>query len=122
MTTERAGSVGAAPVLVVRAQGSDCTLLAGRSYRVGRDPNSDIVVDEPKVSWQHAILRLEHDRWLLEDVGSTNGTFVGPQRVRRVEITGTCQVRLGHHGSGPLVSCSDAAAPENPPTAGVRAG
>jgi ABC-type multidrug transport system ATPase subunit len=98
-------------VLVVRTQGSDRTLRAGRSYRVGRDPNSDIVVDEPKVSWQHAILRLEHDRWLLEDVGSTNGTFVGPQRVRRVEITGACQVRLGHPDSGPVVSCSIAAAP-----------
>src|ERR1022692_1691654 len=111
MTTERAGSSGAAPALVVRTQGSDCTLRAGPSYRVGRDPNSDIVVDEPKVSWQHAILRLEHDRWLLEDVGSTNGTFVGPQRVRRVEITGACQVRLGHPDSGPVVSCSIAAAP-----------
>src|ERR1022692_4938184 len=111
MTTERAGSSGAAPALVVRTQGSDCTLRAGPSYRVGRDPNSDIVVDEPKVSWQHAILRLEQDRWLLEDVGSTNGTFVGPQRVRRVEITGACQVRLGHPDSGPVVSCSIAAAP-----------
>src|ERR1022692_1469856 len=111
MTTERAGSSGAAPALVVRTQGSDCTLRAGQSYRVGRDPNSDIGVDEPKVSWQHAILRLEHDRWLLEDVGSTNGTFVGPQRVRRVEITGACQVRLGHPDSGPVVSCSIAAAP-----------
>ena len=110
MTVERALSAGA-PVLVVRTQGSDRTLRAGRSYRVGRDPNSDIVVDEPKVSWQHAILRLEHDRWLLEDVGSTNGTFVGPQRVRRVEITGACQVRLGHPDSGPVVSCSIAAAP-----------
>src|ERR1022692_2526101 len=121
MTTERAGSSGAAPALVVRTQGSDCTLRAGPSYRVGRDPNSDIVVDEPKVSWQHAILRLEHDRWLLEDVGSTNGTFVGPQSVQRVEITGACQVRLGHPDSGPVVSCSIAAAPGGHGTAAASA-
>src|ERR1039457_3126738 len=112
MTTERAGSVGAAPVLVVRAQGSDCTLLAGRSYRVGRDPNSDIVVDEPKVSWQHAILRLEGDQWLLEDAGSKNGTFVGPERVQRVEITDACEIRLGDPDFGPVLSCSTAPAPD----------
>src|ERR1035441_3076017 len=121
MTVERGVHSSTAPALVVRAQGSDRTLRAGPSYRVGRDPQSDIVVDEPRVSWRHAILRLEHDRWLLEDVGSTNGTFVGLQRVQRVDITGTCQVRLGHPGSGPLVSCSVAAAPENPATAVVPA-
>ena len=121
MTVERGVYSSTAPALVVRAQGSDRTLRAGPSYRVGRDPQSDIVVDEPRVSWRHAILRLEHDRWLLEDVGSTNGTFVGLQRVQRVDITGTCQVRLGHPGSGPLVSCSVAAAPENPATAVVPA-
>jgi ABC-type multidrug transport system ATPase subunit len=121
MTAERAVSAGAAPVLVVRTQGSDCTLRAGRTYRVGRDPQSDIVVDEPRVSWRHASLRLEHDRWLLEDVGSTNGTFAGPQRVQRVEITGACQVRLGHPDSGPVVSCSIAAAPGGHGTAAASA-
>jgi ABC-type multidrug transport system ATPase subunit len=80
---------------------------------MGRDPQSDLVVDEPRVSWLHATLRLEHDQWLLEDTGSTNGTFVGRQRVRRVEITGACQVRLGHPDSGPVVSCSFATAPDS---------
>jgi ABC-type multidrug transport system ATPase subunit len=101
---------GAVPALEVRAQGSDRTLRAGCSYRVGRDPRSDIVVDDSKVSWEHAILRVEGRQWLLEDAGSTNGTFVGAQRVQRVEITGACQARLGHPASGPVISCSIAAA------------
>jgi ABC transport system ATP-binding/permease protein len=84
---------------------------------MGRDPHSDIVVGDPKVSWRHATLRLEHDRWLLEDVGSTNGTFVGRQRVQRVEITDTCEVRLGHPDSGPVISCSFAAEPTREATA-----
>lgn len=75
MTVERAVSASATPVLVVRTQETNRRLRAGRTYRVGRDPESDIVVDEPKVSWQHAILRLEGDQWLLEDAGSKNGTF-----------------------------------------------
>ena len=112
MTIERALSAGAAPVLVVRTQNADRTLRAGRSYRVGRDPDSDIVLDEPRVSWQHAVLRLDGDQWLLEDVGSKNGTFVGPERVQRVEITDACEIRLGDPDYGPVLSCSTAPAPD----------
>jgi len=117
MTVERAVSSSAAPALVVRSEGSARTLRAGHSYRIGRDPQSDIVVEEPMVSWRHAILRLEEGRWLLEDVGSTNGTFLGAQRVRRIEINGACEVRLGHPDRGPAVSCSIAAGPDGQPVA-----
>ncbi|MGH3396306.1 MAG: FHA domain-containing protein, partial [Streptosporangiaceae bacterium] len=92
--------------LYVRAQGSDRMLQAGPSYRIGRDPESDIVVEDARVSWHHAVLRLERDFWLLEDSGSTNGTFVGLDRVRQIPITGNCLVRLGHPEDGPAVSCS----------------
>jgi ABC-type multidrug transport system ATPase subunit len=81
-------------------------LQAGPSYRIGRDPESDIVVVDPRVSWFHAVLRREPDGWLLEDSGSTNGIFLGPQRVQQVPITGDCLIRLGHPQDGPAVSCS----------------
>jgi len=114
MTVERAVSADAAdatPVLLVQAPGTDRTLRAGPGYRVGRDPQSDIVVDDPRVSWQHATLRLEGGHWLLEDAGSKNGTFVGPERVQRVEIADACEIRLGDPVSGPAVSCSVAPEP-----------
>jgi ABC-type multidrug transport system ATPase subunit len=97
--------------LYIRAQGADRTLQAGPSYRIGRDPDADIVVADPRVSWEHAVLRLERDSWLLEDCGSTNGTFVGPERVQQVAITGDCLVRLGHPQDGPAVSCRLGLAP-----------
>ena len=105
MKIDRAISPGDLP-LYVRAQGSDRMLQAGPSYRIGRDPESDIVLDDPRVSWNHAVLRLERDFWLLEDAGSRNGTFVGSDRVRQVPITGNCLIRLGHPEDGPAVSCS----------------
>ncbi len=101
MQIEPALSPGDQP-LRVRAQGSDRVLQAGPSYRIGRDPDSDVVVADPRVSWQHAVLRHEQDHWLLEDSGSTNGTFVGTDRVQRVTITGDCQLRLGHPDDGPV--------------------
>ena len=96
----------AAPPLAVRAQGSAKTLPAGTAYWIGRDPAADIVIDEPLVSWRHAVLKVSGNQWLLEDAGSTNGTFAAGQRVQRVEITDSCQVRLGHPEAGPVVSCS----------------
>jgi DNA-binding winged helix-turn-helix (wHTH) protein len=45
---------------------------------IGRDPRSDIWLDAPGVSRRHAIIRVDgsNRRVTLEDVGSTNGTFV----------------------------------------------
>jgi ABC-type multidrug transport system ATPase subunit len=105
-----------APALVVRARGTDRSLQAGQSYSIGRDPESDIVVDEARVSWHHAVLKLDGATWVLEDSGSTNGTFVGGERVRRVEITGECVARLGHPADGSQVSCTVSAAPARPAT------
>ena len=55
--------------------------------------------------------------WLLQDAGSTNGTFVDQQRVRQVAITGNCSVRLGHPEDGPLLSCSVTGSPDGPAAA-----
>jgi ABC transport system ATP-binding/permease protein len=119
MTPESAHSP-AGPALLVRTPDAERSLQAGRSYYVGRDPQSDIVVNDSRVSWRHAVLRQEGTTWLLEDVGSTNGTFQGRDRVQRVPISGSCAVRLGHPDDGPAMSCS-VAAPARP-AEGVQAG
>jgi ABC transport system ATP-binding/permease protein len=95
-----------APVLVVKTQGSDQTLRAGSQYRVGRDPQSDIVINDSRVSWRHAVLRADHDAWILEDSGSTNGTFLGTRRIGKIEISQNCILRLGHPDDGPVMMCS----------------
>jgi len=81
-------------------------LHAGQSYTVGRDPDGDIVVADSRVSWRHAVVRLEHGTWIFEDAGSTNGTFLGNRRVGRCEISSDCVLRLGHPDDGPVVLCS----------------
>src|SRR5262245_6145695 len=105
MGTEKPLSASAPP-LAVRAQGSDRTLPAGPSYTIGRDPKSDIVVDEDRVSWQHAVLKLDRGSWVLEDTGSTNGTFLGAQKVQKITLDGETTVRLGHPVDGPELTCS----------------
>ena len=116
---EGAVSSAGVPALVVRLAGSDRTLRPGRSYRVGRDPRADLVIDDPRVSWLHAIVRAEAGHWLIEDAGSTNGTYRGTERVERLDVAGRCEVRLGDPASGPLLSCAEATAPDGQTT--VRA-
>ena len=96
-------SDSAVPALVVRTPSSEHTLHDGTTYSIGRDPKSDIALTDSRVSWRHGTLRVVGDSWLLEDVGSTNGTFVGLQRIDRVPIVGDCIVRLGNPDDGPTL-------------------
>jgi ABC transport system ATP-binding/permease protein len=99
------GGTSAAPALVVRTRSSEHTLHGGTTYRIGRDPQSEIVVADSRVSWRHGALRVEGDGWVLEDVGSTNGTFIGLHRIDRVPIAADCVVRLGNPDDGPVLRC-----------------
>jgi ABC-type multidrug transport system ATPase subunit len=94
-----------APVLMVSTGGPGRLLRAGASYSLGRDPGSDIVFDDPRVSWRHAVLRLDQGGWLLEDAGSKNGIFAGTQRVTRMWIAGDCLARLADCQDGPPLWC-----------------
>ena len=93
-------------MLVVEIQGTEKTLRPGPSYRVGRDPQSDIVIDDVRVSWNHAVLRTERGAWFAEDCGSTNGTFVASRKIDRFEITDDCVLHFGSRDDGPALSCS----------------
>jgi len=97
---------GLTPELVVEVAGARRTLRPGSSYRVGRDPRSDIVVSDSRVSWHHAVFHAENGAWFVEDRGSTNGTFVGSRKIGRFQIATDCALRLGHAADGPAVVCS----------------
>jgi ABC transport system ATP-binding/permease protein len=102
----------AAPPLLVRTRRSDHQLDSGTEYRIGRDPAADIVLDDSRVSWRHATLRVDGRSWVLEDTGSTNGTWVGPKRTSRVDITSNCVVRLGNPDDGPVLRFEPQLPPE----------
>lgn len=73
----------------------------GREYHVGRDPLSDIVIDDVRVSWHHAVLRALDGHWSIEDEGSTNGTYTGGQQVHEADVGPGTRIRFGHPEDGP---------------------
>src|ERR1700737_4776349 len=62
---------------------------------IGRDPGANIVVDDPEVSAFHCELRAVSEGILVKDLGSTNGTFLGPVRVREATIVTTSELTVG---------------------------
>ena len=68
------------------------TLLLGRktmqvydldqtAIRVGREEEMDILIDNPSVSRRKAEIRREGDGWVVEDLGSSNGTFLHGEKI-----------------------------------------
>ncbi len=62
---------------------------------IGRMPGSSIVIDDPKVSRQHAQVYVDQDRVILADLGSTNGTKVNGARVTRAELKNQYEIVIG---------------------------
>ncbi|MFB7507360.1 ABC transporter ATP-binding protein/permease [Streptomyces broussonetiae] len=102
-----------APELVLETDAGSTVMSPGRDYHVGRDPLSDIVFDDDRVSWHHAVLRCDHDQWTLADQHSTNGTFADGRRIEEWGVRPGSVIRFGHPTDGPRAV--PAGAPEPAP-------
>jgi len=67
-------------------------VLPPQTATIGRAVECDVVITSSRVSREHARLHLEGRRWYLEDLGSTNGTFLNDERILR-----SMELRDGDH-------------------------
>ena len=88
------------PALVVRSGGG----RAGEHFvpkddttTIGRSPDCDIFLDDVTVSRQHAVLRRNDGRFLIEDQGSLNGTFVNRRRIENAELADGDELQIGKY-------------------------
>jgi hypothetical protein len=67
----------------------------GQEVAIGRQ-DADLVVEDPEVSRRHAVLRRSGGSVIVEDLDSTNGTFVNGERIRSpIKVGPGDQVRVG---------------------------
>ncbi len=71
-----------------------------KSVTIGSRPDCDLVVNVPSVSGHHCRLSRDENGFVLEDLNSTNGTFVNGERIRgevRVSLTAADTIHLGSY-------------------------
>jgi hypothetical protein len=95
---EDLGVHGAA--LIVRSGGgrSGETFPLGASpTTIGRSPDCAIFLDDVTVSRKHAVFSQQGERWVIEDQGSLNGTFVNRDRVETTELSDGDELQIGKY-------------------------
>ena len=83
--------------LVLNHDGTDLLVhkLLGEVITIGRVPLNHVVIDNPTVSAQHAILARLGDSYRLKDLGSTNGTQINGVSITDAELNDGDKIRFG---------------------------
>lgn len=100
----------------LRIKTEQLDLIVGGSdvVQIGRDPGGAVYLDSQRVSRRHAELHLDVDGWVIEDVGSRNGTFHDGESISRLRIGSPVRIRLGNPENGDvleLIPLADEAPP-----------
>ena len=85
---------------------------------VGRDPTCDLVLTDPRVSRRHAHIRATDAGFLLEDLGTTNGTYLNGVRTERSDVLPGDRIEVGDT----VLALSDALEVADRPATAVVAG
>lgn len=92
---EAGGSRSTPMVAYVQRDGEAERRVLGDRFVIGRGPKCDLIIDSPRVSREHAAILRQGVRYLLEDLGSSNGTWFNEERVSRRALESGDMVRLG---------------------------
>lgn len=101
--------------------------LEGEQLTIGRDSSNGVAINDAEVSRKHARLTFQGGKFVIDDLGSTNGTFVNGQRLAGpVVLKAGDVVSLGEQivlmydainsDAGATVAVSRKAVPSAPPT------
>ncbi len=73
-----------------------CRIVLGKGdYAIGRHPKAAVPVMLPVVSRRHAHIFSYHEEAIIEDLNSTNGTFVNGVRISRCVLQNNDVIRIG---------------------------
>src|ERR1700733_4707151 len=76
-------------------QGGEFPVAAEKQILIGRSSDLDMVLVEDMVSRKHARIGMQGDQIWIEDLGSTNGTFVNGEKIKRARLKEGDRVLIG---------------------------
>ena len=88
------------PALIVqrgKLAGTVFTLPMEGKVILGRAPDCDIVLNDPTVSAYHCQFKFENGQWRIQDLRSTNGTYVNGRRITEALLRPNDVIRTGMH-------------------------
>src|ERR1039458_5990910 len=78
-------------------------------FSVGRQPESNLIIRDSRVSRTHARMIAENDEYVIEDCGSLHGTFVNGKRIIRQALRNSDKIEFGAQDSYQLIFALDGA-------------
>jgi hypothetical protein len=75
-----------AGALYLVTESGDQERIVKERFVIGRGKHCDFVINSGKVSREHAVILHEGNDWIIEDLGSSNGTWFNKQRIKRRKI------------------------------------
>ena len=78
---------------------------------IGRNPGNDIHIDNLGVSKQHAKIFKQDGNYVIEDLNSTNGTFINNKRIAKAILSDNDEVHIGKHSLKISVQSQSKASP-----------
>ena len=123
-------STGSASLVVIDPHGHRTRVpIEPLPFRIGRQPESHLILRDSRVSRTHARILLENGQYFVEDCGSRHGTLVNGKKVTRQALAGSDKIEFGTQDSYQLIFALDGAelkrlmeqmsASEKAPAAGV---
>jgi pSer/pThr/pTyr-binding forkhead associated (FHA) protein len=88
-------ALGDGMLIVHRGPRKGARYLLSESTTVGRDSGSDIFLDDVTISRKHALLASREKSFVLEDLGSLNGTYVNGESVREIALSNGDEIQIG---------------------------
>jgi sulfur carrier protein ThiS len=87
------------PSLTVKLKGATTKEIAltDEDIRIGRKADNHLVLDDPTASGQHARITKVQAVYFVEDLNSTNGTFVNGKRIERHQLRDADVIEIGRH-------------------------
>ncbi len=100
ISSPQSSSSGVFPALVLVQGNEQRNIVLNRTpFSVGRKVDKDLVIADPRVSRDHALIILEAEGFFLVDQGSKHGTFVNGERIQRQRLERNDRLEFGARDS-----------------------